>query len=63
MKRNQEENTQKKNQYATKSNPQEQSKTTQTEKQAIPTTKAENQKLYLPKRNHGRLAPGFAADA
>lgn len=32
-------------------------------KTSIPTTKAENQKLYLPKRNHGRLAPGFAADA
>ncbi|WP_281108719.1 hypothetical protein [Bifidobacterium catenulatum] len=24
---------------------------------------AENQKLCLSKRNHGRLAPGFAADA
>lgn len=33
------------------------------QKTSIPTTKAENQKLYLPKRNHGRLAPCFAADA
>lgn len=33
------------------------------QKTSIPITKAENQKLYLPKRNHGRLAPGFAADA
>lgn len=33
------------------------------QKTSIPTTKAENQKLYLPKRNHGRLAPGFTADA
>ena len=33
------------------------------QKTSIPITKAENQKLYLPKRNHARLAPGFAADA
>lgn len=62
-KQDQKEHTQKKNQHTTKSNPQEQSKTTQTEKQAIPTTKAENQKLYLPKRNHGRLALGYANSA
>ena len=30
---------------------------------SIPTTKAENQKLYLPKRNHGRLALGYANSA
>lgn len=57
------ENTQKKKPYTTKSKPKEQAIQQQTEKISIPTTKAENQKLYLPKRNHARLAPGFAADA
>ena len=33
------------------------------QKTSIPITKAENQKLYLPKRNHARLAPCSAADA
>ena len=32
-------------------------------KTSIPTTKAEKQKLHPRKRNHGRLAPCFAADA
>ena len=32
-------------------------------KTSIPTTKAENQKLYLSKRNHARLAPGYANSA
>lgn len=62
-KASQKENTQKKKPYATKSKTKEQAIQQHTEKEAIPTTKAENQKLYLPKRNHARLAPGFAADA
>lgn len=33
------------------------------QKTSIPITKAENQKLYLPKRNHGRLALGYANSA
>ena len=57
------ENTQKKKPYTTKKQTKRTSNPTTDRKISIPTTKAENQKLYLPKRNHARLAPGFAADA
>lgn len=59
----QKENTQKKKPSTTKSKPKEQAIQQQTEKYPYPQPKQKTKKLYLPKRNHGRLAPGFAADA
>lgn len=57
------ENTQKKKPYTTKKQTKRTSNPTTDRKISIPTTKAENQKLYLPKRNHGRLALGYANSA